>query len=159
MPLEVTNYLLIDIDNEFSRAFAEHYTTAPSKKTPSLLIAAGSNTRQLVRMMFDELIKDYSYCDLENEISVSELINYLTEHHNLQGVLFNSTDYLLASDKQRFIFNSLHENRFLISVDDTGYTVSPITDENLIKPSTANIDIAHTPQDLIELAEQINKNK
>ena len=79
------------------------------KTKASTLIAAGSNTRQLVKMMFDELIKDYSYCDLENEISVSELINYLKEHHDLHGVLFNNTDYLLASDKQRFIYNSLHE--------------------------------------------------
>nr|WP_081707854.1 hypothetical protein [Pseudoalteromonas sp. TB13] len=159
MPLEITNYLLIDIDNEFSRAFAEYYVNNNGKTKTSTLIAAGSNTRQLVKMMFDELIKDYSYCDLENEISVSELINYLKEHHDLHGVLFNSTDYLLASDKQRFIYNSLHEKRFLISLDDTGYTLSLVTDETLTEPSQNHHDIAHTPQDLIDLAEQLNKNK
>jgi len=98
MPLEATNYLLIDIDTKFSRAFAKYYVNNNDKTKASTLVAAGSNTRQLVKMMFDELIKDYSYCDLDNEISVSELINYLKEHHDLHGVLFNSTDYLLASD-------------------------------------------------------------
>ena len=143
MPLEATNYLLIDIDNEFSRAFAEFYVNNGKTKA-STLIAAGNNTRQLVKMMFDELIKDYSYCDLENEISVSELINYLKEHHDLHGVL---------------IYNSLHEERFLISFDDTGYTLSLVTDETLTEPSQNHHDIAHTPQDLIDLAEQLNKNK
>ncbi|WP_415637532.1 hypothetical protein [Pseudoalteromonas distincta] len=159
MPLEATNYLLIDMDNEFSRAFAEYYVNNNGKTKVSKLIAAGSNTRQLVKMMFDELIKDYSYCDLENEISVSELINYLKEHHNLNGVLINNADYLLANDKQRFIYNSLHEDRFLINLDDTGYTLSRVTDETLTEPSQNYHDIARTPQDLIDLAEQLNKNK
>ena len=115
--------------------------------------------RQLVKMMFDELIKDYCYCDFENEISVSELASYLHEHHDIQGVLFNHTDYLLADEKQRFIYNSLHKNRILINLDDTGYTLSRVTDETLTEPSQNHHDIAHTPQDLIDLDKQLNKNK
>ena len=33
MPLEATNYLLIDIDNEFSRAFAEYYVNEWQNKS------------------------------------------------------------------------------------------------------------------------------
>jgi len=55
MSFEVTNYLLIDIDNEFSRTFAEYYFKHAAPNTPSTLIVAGSNTRKLVKMMFDEL--------------------------------------------------------------------------------------------------------
>jgi hypothetical protein len=46
MPFEVTNYLLIDIDNEFSRAFAGHYFDSAKRDAPSTLVIAGANTRQ-----------------------------------------------------------------------------------------------------------------
>ncbi|ASM48868.1 hypothetical protein PESP_a0640 [Pseudoalteromonas espejiana DSM 9414] len=157
MSFEVTNYLLIDIDNEFSRAFAEHYFKNATPNTPSTLIVAGSNTRKLVKMMFDELIKDYCYCDLENEISVSELATYLHEHHDIQGVLFNNTDYLLASNEQRFIYNSLHAKRYVVSFDDVGYTFERITEEGFKNHLSCDTDIAETPKDLIDLALQLNK--
>jgi uncharacterized LabA/DUF88 family protein len=157
MPFEVTNYLLIDIDNEFSRSFAEHYFNRTQQNAPSTLVIAGSNTRQLVKMMFEELIKDYCYCDLENEISVSELASYLHEHHYIQGVLLNKTDYLLANDTQRFIYNSLHENRFLVSQDENGFIFNPVTDPGHANHLSCHTDIVDTPQDLIELADQLNK--
>ncbi|TMP07100.1 hypothetical protein CWC11_07590 [Pseudoalteromonas sp. S3178] len=159
MPVQVTNYLLIDIDNEFSRAFAQYNKNNNKSSTPCELIAVGSNTRQLVKMMFDEQIKDYCYCDLENEISVAELSHYLADHHSIHGVLFNSADYLLASDQQRSIYNSLNENRFLINLDDTEYTLSRITDDTLTEPLIAEHDIAHSTQELICQAELHNKNK
>ena len=113
MAIKTGSYLLIDIDNEFSRAFVKYYinTNDAAKKD---IIIAGANTQKLVKMMFDELVKDYCYCDIENEISISELASYLHEHHNVQGVLFNQTDYLLADDTQRFIYNSLHEKRYVL---------------------------------------------
>ncbi|MDC9510762.1 MULTISPECIES: hypothetical protein [Pseudoalteromonas] len=157
MSFEVTNYLLIDIDNEFSRTFAEYYFKHAAPNTPSTLIVAGSNTRKLVKMMFDELIKDYCYCDLENEISVSELATYLHEHHDIQGVLFNNTDYLLADDKQRFIYNSLHEKRYVVSLDDNGYTFNRITDEGFKNHLSCDTDIAETPKDLIALAKALKQ--
>ena len=157
--MQVTNYLLIDIDNEFSRAFAQYNKNNNKSTTPCELIAVGSNTRQLVKMMFDEQIKDYCYCDLENEISVAELSHYLADHHSIHGVLFNSADYLLASDQQRSIYNSLNENRFLINLDDTEYTLSPITDDTITEPLIAAHDIAHSTQELICQAELHNKNK
>ncbi|WP_276753861.1 hypothetical protein [Pseudoalteromonas marina] len=157
MPFEVTNYLLIDIDNEFSRAFAGHYFNSAKRDAPSTLVIAGANTRQLVKMMFDELIKDYCYCDFENEISVSELASYLHEHHDIKGVLFNQTDYLLADEKQRFIYNSLHEKRFLVTQDETGFAFSPVKDEGFSNHLSCHTDIADTSVDIIELTELLNK--
>ena len=72
-------------------------------------------------MIFDELVKGYCYCDIENEISISELASYLHEHHNILRVLFNQTDYLLADDTQRFIYNSRHEKRYMVIQTDQGY--------------------------------------
>ena len=114
MEIKSGSYLLIDVDNEFSRSFVKYYVNRTSQAKKDIVVA-GANTQKLVKMMFDELVKDYCYCDIENEISISELASYLHEHHNIQGVLFNQTDYLLADDNQRFIFNSLHAKRFMVS--------------------------------------------
>jgi hypothetical protein len=157
MPFEVSNYLLVDIDNEFSRAFAEHYFSHEKRVAPSTLVVAGDNTRQLVKMMFDELIKDYCYCDLNNEISVSELASYLHEHHKIKGVLFNKTDYLLASDSLRFIFNSLHQTRFLITQQGENYDFEAVTDKGYSNHLSCQTEIAQTPQDLLDLADRLNK--
>lgn len=159
MLFDVTNYLLVDIDNEFSRAFAEYSFNHAQSQSPCGLIAAGSHTRQLVKMMFDELIKDYSYCDFENEISVSELATYLHDHHKIKGVLFNRVDYLLGDDKQRFIYNSLHKNRFLVSQDESDFSFSPVTDPGHSNHLSCHTDIAQASLNLIETGEQFNKNK
>jgi hypothetical protein len=150
MPFDITNYLLIDIDNDFSRALAGHSFNSSENNAPSTLVIAGNNMRQLVKMMFDELIKDYCYCDFENEISVSELASYLHEHHDIKGVLFNHTDYLLADEKQRFIYNSLHKNRFLVSQNEDGFTFNPVTDPGHSNHLSCHTDIAETPLNLIE---------
>ncbi|NWL14369.1 hypothetical protein FHG08_01025 [Pseudoalteromonas sp. Scap03] len=151
MAIKTGSYLLIDIDNEFSRAFVKYYinTNDAAKKD---IIIAGANTQKLVKMMFDELVKDYCYCDIENEISISELASYLHEHHNVQGVLFNQTDYLLADDTQRFIYNSLHEKRYIISQTNHGYDINPINEECHSNHLSCDTDIAQTAQELIELA-------
>ncbi|MGP5156632.1 hypothetical protein [Pseudoalteromonas prydzensis] len=154
MPFEVNNFLLIDNDSEFSRQFTEHYFAQPHR--PSTLVVAGANTRQLVKLMFDELIKDYCYCDFSNEISVSELASYLHEHHDIAGVLFNETDYLLADDKQRFIFNSLHSVRFLIKEAEDGYLFEPVADIAQNNHLSCQTEIAETPQDLDALCEKLN---
>ena len=101
--------------------------------------------------MFDELAKGYCYCDIENEISISELASYLHEHHNVQGVLFNQTDYLLADDTQRFIYNSLHEKRYIISQTNHGYGINPINEECHSNHLSCDTDIAQTAQELTEL--------
>ncbi|WP_392344107.1 hypothetical protein [Pseudoalteromonas prydzensis] len=156
MPFEVNNFLLIDNDCEFSRQFTEHYFARPHGTRPSTLVVAGTNTRQLVKLMFDELIKDYCYCDFSNEISVSELASYLHEHHDIAGVLFNETDYLLADDKQRFIFNSLHSVRFLIKELEDGYQFEPVADIAQNNHLSCQTEIAETPQDLDALCEKLN---
>tara|TARA_E500000178_G_scaffold328148_1_gene357851 strand:+ start:1800 stop:2273 length:474 start_codon:yes stop_codon:yes gene_type:complete len=151
MAIKTGSYLLIDIDNEFSRSFVKQYinTNDAAKKD---IIIAGANTQKLVKMMFDELVKDYCYCDIENEISISELASYLHEHHNVQGVLFNQTDYLLADDKQRFIYNSLHEKRYIIIQTNHGYDIKPINEECHSNHLSCHTDIAQTAQELAELA-------
>jgi len=119
MLLNVDALLLVDTNTEFTKSFAEcHFSEAHQR--PSNLIVAGDNTRILVKMMFQELIKDYCYCDISNEISVSELASYLHEHHNVSAVLINAHDYTLADDEQKFIFNSLHPVRFLVEENELG---------------------------------------
>ena len=156
MPFEVNNFLLLDNDSEFSRRFTEHYFAPPHGACPSTLVVAGANTRQLVKLMFDELIKDYCYCDFNNEISVSELSSYLHEHHNINGVLFNQTDYLLADEKQRFIFNSLHSERFLIKETEAGYKFEAVADTAQNNHLSCQTEIAETSQNLDVLCEKLN---
>lgn len=153
MPFEIKNYLLVDNDSEFTRQFAEHYFDGKKKST---LVVAGSNTRVLVKLMFDELIKDYCYCDFENEISVSELATYVHEHHDVTGVLINKTDYLLADEKQRFIFNSLHGVRFLVSESDNGFLFEAAPDDAQSNHLSCQSEIAETPLDLDSLCEKLN---
>lgn len=125
MPINLDNFLLVDSNSEFSREFTEYLKTNDNS---SNLIVAGDNTRHLVKMMFDNLISDYCYCDFANEISVSELASYLHEHHKIQGVLISSVDYHLANEAQLFIFNSLHPTRYLIEQRPSGYEYQPLSD-------------------------------
>lgn len=150
MDIKTASYLLIDIDNGFSRAFVIHYLGAKACAKLDIIVA-GENTQKLVKMMFDELVKDYCYCDIENEISVSELASYLHQHHNIQGVLFNQTDYLLADDKQRFIYNSLHEKRYTIIQTNQGYNIKTIKDECHSNHLSCDSDIAQAAQELTAL--------
>ncbi|NOU51728.1 hypothetical protein HG263_14420 [Pseudoalteromonas sp. JBTF-M23] len=129
MSLKLDNFLLVDSNKEFSRDYAE-YLKKHSHNKESQLIAAGDNTRHLLKMMFDNLIKDYCYCDFANEISVSELSTYLNEHHKVSGVLIPHVDYELASKEQQFIFNSLHPVRYLLKQSQDGtFTYKKITDK------------------------------
>ena len=102
-------------------------------------------------------IASYAKKKFENEISVSELASYLHEHHDIKGVLFNQTDYLLADEKQRFIYNSLHEKRFLVTQDESGFAFSPVKDEGFSNHLSCHTDIADTSVDIIELTELLNK--
>ena len=153
MSFKITNYLLVDIDNDFSRALAEHYFSSAQNNTPSTLVIAGSNTRQLVKMMFDDLINDYCYCNFDNEISVCELANYLQEHHDIKGVLFNRADYLRADEKQRFIYNSLHTNRILVSKKEGGFSFDPITERGYENHLSCHVNVVKTPKNLLSFFE------
>ncbi|MBQ4832845.1 hypothetical protein J8L70_06295 [Pseudoalteromonas sp. MMG010] len=157
MPFEVSNYLLLDTDSKFSHDFATHYFDQSKRQNPSTLIVAGGNTRQLVKMMFDNLIKDYSYCDISNEISVSELASYLHTHHQIKGVLLNKADYLSASKEQQFIFNSIHQIRFLVSQSENGYYFESVGEKGHVNHLSCQTEIAQTSADLTELAIQLNK--
>ena len=141
MPFKVNDYLLVDIDNEFSRAFTEHYFASVEGST---LVVAGANSRHMVKLMFDELIKDYCYCDFSNEISVSELASYLHEHHSIKGVLINLTDYQLADDAQKFIYNSLHKIRYLVQQDGQSFSFTPCPDVAHINHLSCQSEIAET---------------
>ncbi|MBE0366853.1 hypothetical protein J8L98_07125 [Pseudoalteromonas sp. MMG013] len=118
MPINLDNFLLVDSNSEFSRELAEHLKANDQAEN---LIVAGDNTRHLVKMMFDNLISDYCYCDFANEISVSELATYLHDHHKIQGVLISSLDYKLANEAQLFILDSLHPKRYLVEQLTDGY--------------------------------------
>ena len=154
MPFKVNNYLLVDVDNEFSHAFTHHYFAG---KGGSTLVVAGANSRHMVKLMFDELIKDYCYCDFSNEISVSELASYLHEHHDIKGVLINHTDYQHADDAQKFIYNSLHKVRFLIHQNEQGFNFIPCPDAAHINHLSCQTDIAQTTADILTLSEDLNK--
>jgi hypothetical protein len=124
MSINLDNFLLVDSNSEFSRELAEYLKANNQAKN---LIVAGDNTRHLVKMMFDDLISDYSYCDFANEISVSELATYLHEHHTIKGVLISSIDYHLADKTQLFILDSLHPKRYLVEQTADGYSYNLIT--------------------------------
>ncbi|KZN33059.1 hypothetical protein [Pseudoalteromonas luteoviolacea] len=146
MSLNLDNFLLVDSNWEFSQEFVEFVKTlAPD--TPSKIIIAGDNTKQMLKMMFKDQIKDYSYCDFDNEISVSELATYLHEHHQIKGVLINSLDYHLADEKQRFIFNSLHAERYTIEQLPNGYDYHRISDPFNNNHLTCNSSLAATKED------------
>jgi hypothetical protein len=154
MPFKVNNYLLVDVDSDFSRAFTQHYFANAQGST---LVVAGANSRHMVKLMFEQLIKDYCYCDFSNEISVSELASYLHEHHNIQGVLINQTDYQLADDTQKFIYNSLHKVRFLVNQDEQGFDFIPCPDPAHINHLSCQTDIAETRAEILTLSEDLNK--
>ncbi|CCQ09929.1 hypothetical protein PALB_7770 [Pseudoalteromonas luteoviolacea B = ATCC 29581] len=111
--------LLVDTNTEFTRTFAEFYFGEHTAHKTNLVVA-GDNTRAHVKMMFQDLIKDYCFCDISNEISVSELASYIHEHHPVSAVIINALDYHLANEEQKFIFDSLHPIRYLAEENDKG---------------------------------------
>ncbi|MEQ3513246.1 hypothetical protein ABMY35_07910 [Pseudoalteromonas sp. BZB3] len=138
------NFLLIDSNAEFSRDFVT-YQNQQFPNKPQHLIVAGENTRHLVKMMFDNLIKDYCYCDFANEISVTELAAYLLEHHQIAGVVIHDLDFHLANEEQRAIFNALHPIRYLVEITPEGYNYSQIQDvfhENHLSCHSEHLDEA-----------------
>ena len=125
MALQDGCFLLVDSNWDFSLELVEHIK-ARQPGAASNIIIAGDNTKQMLKMMFNEQIKDYCYCDFDNEISVSELATYLHQHHKICAVLFYALDYHLASSEQRFIFDSLHRFRFIIEQSPAGFEVSQL---------------------------------
>ncbi|MFY8274294.1 hypothetical protein AAEU32_09230 [Pseudoalteromonas sp. SSDWG2] len=117
--MDLSNFLLIDSDPLLSRAFCANVDSAE-------LIVAGANTRHMVKLMFDQHAKDYCYCDFENEISVAELSSYLSRHHNVQGILIFQEAYEKAGNNLKWVFDSLHEQRYIIEKTVTGYTFKPL---------------------------------
>ncbi|BBN80488.1 hypothetical protein PA25_04730 [Pseudoalteromonas sp. A25] len=148
MSLKLDNFLLVDSNKEFSREYAE-YLLKHSPNNESQIIAAGDNTRHLLKMMFDNLIKDYCYCDFANEISVSELATYLNEHHQISGVLIPNVDYFLASKEQQFIFNSLHPVRYLLEqTKDGAFEYKKVTDQANNNHLSCNSNLSAIGEDI-----------
>ncbi|GEK07842.1 hypothetical protein HUZ36_16950 [Pseudoalteromonas sp. McH1-7] len=129
MNAQSDGFLLVDSNWDFSLELVAHIQSLHEGLASNIIIA-GDNTKQMLKMMFNEQIKDYCYCDFDNEISVSELATYLHRHHNISAVLLYSLDYHLASEEQRFIFDSLHPHRFLIEQSPQGFTL------NMLRAST-----------------------
>ncbi|QPB82083.1 hypothetical protein CWC22_003290 [Pseudoalteromonas rubra] len=146
--LNLENFLLVDSNWEFSREFAAHLK-AQHPDAPSELLIAGDNTKQMLKMMFQEQVKDYCYCDFANEISVSELASYLHEHHKVKGVLIYALDYHLADETQRFIFNSLHRQRITVEQSDRGYVYHPLRDPFNNNHLTCHSTVSATTQDSV----------
>ncbi|MEJ6475046.1 hypothetical protein [Pseudoalteromonas piscicida] len=136
-------FLLVDSNWDFSLELVEHLQNIRTTGASNIIIA-GDNTKQMLKMMFNEQIKDYCYCDFDNEISVSELASYLHRHHNINAILLYSLDYHLASEEQRFIFDSLHPHRFLIEQSPQGFQVDLLRSQATINhlschPETAGL--------------------
>ncbi|MFC3031979.1 hypothetical protein ACFOEE_05570 [Pseudoalteromonas fenneropenaei] len=149
MLITVGSMLLVDTNSEFTREFAEYY--ASISDTPCKLVVAGDNTRLLVKLMFQQRIQDYCYCDLSNEISVSELASYLHDHHHIDGVLISALDYHLADDSQRFIFNSLHPVRYLVVQDiDGNYHFERLLDSGFDNHLSCQGRVAEATDDIAE---------
>ncbi|WP_440054051.1 hypothetical protein ACSLBF_14420 [Pseudoalteromonas sp. T1lg65] len=126
MATKSSNFLLVDSNGEFSQELLD-YLQSQAPQAPSDMIIAGDYTRQMLKMMFKQQVKDYYYCDFSNEISVTELASYLLDYHVINGVLLHALDYQLASREQKFIFNSLHPNRFLVDQTPQGYTIKLVS--------------------------------
>ncbi len=126
MEYDISKYLLIDHDTRTSRLLLEGHKSPPR-------VIAGTNMRELTRLMLDSLIGDYCYCDFSNEISVTELAGYLYEHHDIAGVLLFSPHYRAVGKHQQWIYDSLHPNRLSYFPDELSYAFSP-----LMNPHTSN---------------------
>ncbi|RZF77658.1 hypothetical protein EXT46_16140 [Pseudoalteromonas sp. CO325X] len=120
MDKDLSNYLLIDSDPLLSRAFC-------ANPDAHAVIVAGANTRHMVKLMFDQQVKDYCYCDFDNEISVAELSSYVSRHHSVAGVLVFACAYESASNSFKWVIDSLHENRLLINKQGADYHLTPLT--------------------------------
>ncbi|CAH9055987.1 hypothetical protein PSECIP111854_01698 [Pseudoalteromonas sp. CIP111854] len=148
MSLKLDNFLLVDSNMQFSREYTE-FLKKHSANEESQIIAAGDNSRHLLKMMFDNLIKDYCYCDFANEISVSELATYLNEHHQICGVLISSVDYHLANKEQQFIFNSLHLVRYiLVQQQDGSFEYEKLTDKANVNHLSCNGALSAVGEDI-----------
>lgn len=143
--------LLVDSNWDFSQELVEHLQNVRSSQASNIIIA-GDNTKQMLKMMFKEQIKDYCYCDFDNEISVSELASYLHRHHNIHAVLLYSLDYHLATEEQRFIFDSLHPHRFLIEQSPQGFQITKLHSQASINHLSCHPDTAGLPDPDLMLA-------
>lgn len=106
--MDVSHHLLLDTDPQSSRMLF-------AQKQFSDLVAAGANTRHLLLQMSSNHIKDFCYCDFNNEISVIELVNYAAKFHQVQGVLVFESAYRNGSAQFRALVNALHPRRVLIN--------------------------------------------
>ncbi|MGO2168119.1 MAG: hypothetical protein ACTH3M_07440, partial [Pseudoalteromonas sp.] len=61
-----------------------------------------------------------------------------------------------CDEKQRFIFNSLHTVRFLITEKDDGFSFEAAPDDAQSNHLSCQSDIAETPQNLDAMFEKLN---
>jgi len=109
MILNEKSFLLIDNPSFPSRRFC-HFLI----ENKSTVIGTGDNTRNLLRMMYDHLVKDYCYCDFSDEISASYMSVYLNNYHDFDGVFISHKIFKIANSKKQEIIKGLHKNIYLV---------------------------------------------
>ena len=112
MQLNRKTFLIIDHIPAVTRRFTMSLTSTNSK-----LVVAGNNTRHLLRMMYDHLIEDYTYCDFNSEISVAELKQYVSTYHHIDGLYLFADYYQQQPSETKQLITSLHKQVFLIKSD------------------------------------------
>lgn len=106
-------FLIIDYIPTITRRFAMSLSQKDQK-----LVAAGNHTRHLLKMMYDHLVEDYSYCDFTNALSIEELKNYLDSYHNISRVYVFAHFYNALSPSLQQQIQSLHTEVYLVSADE-----------------------------------------
>ena len=112
MQLNGKTFLIIDHIPAVTRRFTMSLTNTKTK-----LVVAGNNTRHLLRMMYDHLIEDYTYCDFNSEISVAELKQYVSTYHHIDGLYIFADYYEQQSAETKQLITSLHKHVFLVKSD------------------------------------------
>ncbi|SFC69690.1 hypothetical protein [Pseudoalteromonas denitrificans] len=112
MLLNGNRFLLIDNPLFSTRQFC--YFVTEHKST---IIGTGEDTRKLLKMMYDHLIEDYCYCNFEDELSISQMTDYLDKYHHLSGVFICDDIYLNAKPSIKRVIKSLHNNIYLVNGD------------------------------------------
>lgn len=93
-------------------------------------IVVSNNTRSLAKMMFDHLIEDYFYCDFKNELSILELQQYLSHHHDINASFCLMSQFEQAPKNQQSVMANLHHDFTLFEVN---LLTNEITQKRLTK--------------------------
>ena len=108
MQLNGQTFLIIDHIPTITRRFVMSLSQKDLK-----LVAVSHHTRHLLKMMYDHLIDDYSYCDFNNELK-----NYLACYHNISRVYIFASFYNSLNPALQAHIQSIHNCIYLVSVDE-----------------------------------------